>query len=188
MILHNGDHNGANRTTKGVGQGCQRFFKVGVFRIHFGDKEELGGFLFVGGFECLFIPYGAAGFPRQNYHGGACGAQTFAHSAGKVEQTRGVNDVQFQTAPFHRRHGGGKRYVAFAFFGVKVHNGVAVGNSAQTVGAAAKIKHSFGQRGFTLAAVTGQCDIFNLGGNILFQFKYTLSVYSREIQQGTAIT
>ena len=78
---------------------------------------------------------------------------------GEVEAAGHVEHVDLAAVVFHGSHGQRNGDLAADLFGIVVTNGVAVGNSAQTVRAAGEIQHALSEGGLAAAAVAKQHDI-----------------------------
>ena len=153
-------------------QSVERFEEVAVFAVKLGDDEELGKSSCVGGFDCLFCAYVKAGTCRSYDKGTACGSHRFVYAALKVKFSGGVKKIDFGVSPFKRSHGGRKRTLTLLFFGVKVHYGISVGDSSESVGSPRDIKHCFGKSGLALSGVTGDGNVSDFIGAVRFQSNY----------------
>ena len=78
---------------------------------------------------------------------------------GEVEAAGHVEHVDLAAVVFHGSHGQRNGDLAADLFGIVVTNGIAVGNSAQTVRAAGEIQHALSEGGLAAAAVAKQHDI-----------------------------
>ena len=139
--------------------------------IHFIDKKQFGDSFFRSGGKCLFAADRDAAFAGNDDDGAARGADALAHAAGKVKQTRRVQQIDLDILPLDRQNGGGHGRLAADLLGIKITDRIAVRDTSETVGLTGKIKGGFSQRRFARAGMTHQGDIADVFGIIRFHRK-----------------
>ena len=132
-VLHERNHQWADARAELGLELLQHLVEVGIFHIHLGDKEHLGTAQSIGQVIGLFgahfhtVPGG-----NGNQHA-LSGDHAFVHTAFKVEQSGGVDQIDLGASPCKRCHGRRYRTLALDLLGVKVADGVAVRYLAEPV-------------------------------------------------------
>ena len=168
-VHHIRHHQRADHRAKGRLQLLKYFIKIGVLIIQLVDEKQLGDALFAGRLKALFGADRHPAFPGNHDHRAACCTQPFAHPAGKVKQSRGVEQVHFGILPFHRYQRQGYRRFAAYLFRIKVTDRVAVRNAAEPVAFPGQIICGFRQRGLSRTGMPNQGDVADIFGAVLFQ-------------------
>ena len=157
--------------------------EISVIGVHLVDEEDLRDPLLGGRAVRLFGADGKAAFGGHHDQRATGGADTFGHTARKVKQTGGIQQVDFDAVPFHRQDRGGDGGLTFDFFRVKVADGGTVRHFTEAVGLPGQIVRRFGQGGFAHAGVPQQNNISDFFGGIGFQLKNSFPDVRGELAQ-----
>ena len=106
---------------------------------------------------------------RYSYHAAAAGGNTLYHRLFAVEKAGGVEQVYLKAVALIERKRGVDRAFALYLFGGIVRNGSAVGDLAQTVGNARRVKQRFGKSSLARTCVARYRNIFDLCIIVVFQ-------------------
>ena len=120
------------------------------------NKEDGGNTLLLRGGKCLLRTDGQTTLTGNDDDRRTGGTNTLAQTAHKVKQTGSIQNVQLGILPLHGNQRGGNRYLAADLLGVKVTDGVAIRDLAQTVRLIRQVIHRLSQAGLTRAGMTGQ--------------------------------
>ena len=162
--VQSGDNDGSDLVAEAFTQCVVGCVVVGVFFVDLGDVDEAGHVAFFAELPSLFQTYGDAVLSGADDNSCVSCTEGFHNSAGEVEVTRSVNDVDLGASVFYGSNGSGDGYTAAYFFGIVVADGVAVSVLAHTVDCAGDIKQAFDQSGLTAAAVAQKADVADIGG------------------------
>ena len=165
--LADGQHQRHHRGAELFTQLLDGLFIVGVFRVHTVDDEHAAYVVLLGVSPGFFSAHSQAADGAYHDRGGFHHAQGTHHFADKIKIAGNVDQVDLGALPFHGSGRGADRNAAFVFFGVKVGHGGAGFNLALTVDHARGKKHSLGEGGFALAAVTQQRDVADVFGFVI---------------------
>ena len=140
-----------------LAQGLEHRIEVGVLVVHLVDEKRLGDAR--GGVPRqlgadLYAALGLKHDDRAAGHGDG-----LLHFAGEVEVARRIQKVYFFALPLEMRKRSREREASFDLFRVKVADGVAVRNLAESVRCLCKIKHRLGDRRFSVPAMTEQANV-----------------------------
>ena len=146
----------------------EHLIEIRMVHIHLSNKEHLGTAQTV----CQFVGlFGAHFHAVPGRYGDQCAFgcdHAFVHTALKVKESGGVDEIDLGTAPCKRCHGGRYRYLALDLLRVKVADSIAVRYLAEPVGIAGLVKQSLIQCGLTTGTVACQRNIPYFTCQILF--------------------
>ena len=117
--------------------------------------EDLGKIAGLRGVECLFGTdvIGVALCVHHDEHA-ACGTGRFGKSAGEIEKTGSIYQIDFDVIPLKACNGALQGRLTFLLLRVIVHDGRAVCHFAETLGGARRVQHGFAQGGFAPSGMT----------------------------------
>ena len=180
--LADGQQHGHDGGAELVAQLIHNLHIVGVFGVHTVNDEHAANIVFLGIIPGFFSANVQAADCAHHDTGSFNHAEGAHHFADEIKITRYVDHVDLGIFPFHGSHGRADGNVAFGFFGIKVRGGRAVFYLALTIHVARGVKHCFGQRGFTIAAVTDQGNIADVLGFVICHvgspYKFHLILYN----------
>ena len=158
-LVPDGGDDGGDILAEALAQRVERGVVVGVLLVGLGDVEQTGERVLLAIFPRLFRADAHAGLGRADDDGSVGSLNGLRDLTGEVEAAGHVEHVDLAAVVFHGSHGQRNGDLAADLFGIVVTNGVAVGNSAQTVRAAGEIQHALSEGGLAAAAVAKQHDI-----------------------------
>ena len=158
-LVPDGGDDGGDVLAEALAQRVERGVVVGVLLVGLGDVEQTGERVLLAIFPRLFRADAHAGLGRADDDGSVGSLNGLRDLTGEVEAAGHVEHVDLAAVVFHGSHGQRNGDLAADLFGIVVTNGVAVGNSAQTVRAAGEIQHALSEGGLAAAAVAKQHDI-----------------------------
>ncbi len=163
-VFYHGNGNGTYVLTERVMQGVQHARKPRFVIIEFIDKKsarELGG---NSGIPSKFSSDFDPRLSVYHDHGTVRNAECLCNFPLEIQISGGINDIDANILPHHRRNGGGNGKLACNFFGIVITYGISRSDITETVCLACKIQHCFRQGCLTRAAVSQQCQISDVFG------------------------
>ena len=134
VALHHGEDQGDDGVAEGGAHIVDHLIIVGVILVHLGDVEHGGHVGVLEGLPGLLGAHGDAALGREDDEAGVSHAEGLDDLAGKVEEAGVVQEVNLAAFKIHRNDRSGNGVFPLDFLGIKVRNGVAVGDGAQAVG------------------------------------------------------
>ncbi len=129
--------------------------EVRVLGVGLVDDEDLGKVPGLGGVECLLGTdvIGVALCVHHDEHA-ACGTSRFGKSAGEIEKTGSIYQIDFDVIPLKACNGALQGRLTFLLLRVIVHDGGTVCHFAEALGGACRVQHGFAQGGFAPSGMT----------------------------------
>ena len=170
LTVHDvGNHNGADRGTKGRFERLEYAVEARVLVAQTVDEEYLCQACLRRRLNSLFGTDVDAVLARNNDQSGIRRAHTLGYAAREVKETGGVDEINLCVLPLYGSNGGHNGRLSLNLFAVKIEHGVAVGNLAQSVADLRHVEDGLRYRGLAAAAVTRKRDVQNLFCVVLFQ-------------------
>ena len=167
------DNDRADRRTKRGFQIGQYIIKIGVFIVQFCDHEHsrLSG---CGTIRFLRADTDARLAGNGNHHAVRCG-NALDHAAGKIEHSRRIQQVHFQSVQLNAARGSADRGMPFDFLRLIVRDCSSCGNASHSFGAAALVEQSLHQCGFSGSGMAGECNVLDCHGDFAPIFIFSIS-------------
>ena len=168
VLLHHGHHDWAHHRAELRFELFEHLIEIRMFAVQLVDKEHRRDLLLLRRLEALFRADGDTRLAGQHDDGAARRADALLPSAGEIEQSRRVEQVDLDVLPRKRQDRRGNRRLAANFLGIEIADRVAVGNLTQSLRFAAQKPTCFGERGFSRAGVADEGDIADFFGGKCF--------------------
>ena len=142
--------------------------------VHLGNVEHGGLAGVLHGLPGLLGAHGDAALGGQNDQAGVGHPQRLHNLTGKVKEAGVIQQVDLAALEFHGNQRRGNGILALDLFRIKVRNGIAVGDTAETVGTVGHKQHILCQHGLAVAAMSQQCNVADIlrsvAHNVMFSF------------------
>ena len=167
VALENRDNNRSHRYAELLLQLVQRGVVIRILLVDLGDIEHTRHGAGFAALPCFFRADTRAGLAGRNNQRGFSHAQRAIDFAFKIEEARGVEQVDLAAVKLDRRDSRRDRKFAFDFLRVKVADCIAVRDLADTVGHSGDIEQAFDERGLAVAAVPHQTYVTDLVNRVI---------------------
>ncbi len=158
-LFKEGEHKGSDAVAELAAQVLVHIVEVGVFLVDLGHIEEAGQLLAANHTPGFFGAHIDAVLGGDHDQAAAGHAEGLGHFSGKVEITRGIQNIQLVALGLQSDQCGLNGDLPLYLFRVVIAHRGAVGDLAQAVGVPGHIQQALHQGGFAIPAVSQQADI-----------------------------